>query len=86
MTREEELTGQGWTRRFVTCEPRLSESVELYRSLGFQVHLEPLPDNPDPDGCGEECRICFEQDKDRYRIIYTRKDEGGGEGSDNQGS
>jgi hypothetical protein len=86
MTREDELAGRGWVRRFVACEPRLSESVELYQSLGFEVHLEPLPDNPGPDACGEECRICFESDKDRYRIIYTRKKEGDGEGSHNQDS
>ena len=43
MTREEELVGLGWTRRFIACEPRLSESVELYESLGFEVLLEPLP-------------------------------------------
>jgi len=86
MTREDELIRRGWVRRFVACEPRLSESLELYQSLGFEVHLEPLPDNPDPDTCGEECRICFEPDRDRYRIIYTRKKEEDREESHKQGS
>jgi hypothetical protein len=81
MTREEELVNLGWTRRFVACEPRLSESVELYESLGHRVHLEPLPDSPDPTTCEDECRICFEEDKDRYRIIFTRKTEGKGSGN-----
>ena len=80
MTREEELASLGWTRRFVACEPRLSESVDLYESLGHEVHLEALPDNPDPADCEEQCRICFEEDKDRYRIIYTRKIEGNSTG------
>jgi hypothetical protein len=78
MNREEELEREGWTRRFLACEPRLSESVELYRSLGYEVHLEPLPENPDPADCGE-CRICFEQDRDRYRTIYTRGPDGKGD-------
>jgi hypothetical protein len=50
----------------------LSESVELYKSLGFEVLLEPLPADPED----EECRTCLEADPDRYRIIYTRKVSG----------
>lgn len=42
MTREQELTSQGWEKRTTYDEPRLSEMVELYRELGFEVHLEPL--------------------------------------------
>jgi len=68
-TRDEELQSQGWTKQFTTCEPRLSEAVDLYRSLGHEVHLEPLPQRADD----EECRSCLEHDIDRYRIIYTRK-------------
>lgn len=72
--RERELEAQGWTRRFVACEPRLSEAVQLYRDLGYEVHLEPLPDSGE-DG---ECRTCLEVNIDRYRIIYTRPAEGRG--------
>ncbi len=71
-SREEELRAQGWTRQFLADEPRLSEAVELYRSLGLEVHLEPLP----PEGEGE-CRSCLEADPGRFRVIYTRPIHGG---------
>lgn len=71
------LEKEGWTRQFVADEPRLSEAVEAYREAGFAVRLEPLPEEPECDGCaGEEsgaCRICFEGFEDRYRIILTRR-------------
>ena len=68
---------EGWTRRFVACEPRLSEAVEIYREAGFEVHLEPLPKAPECGTCpGEdnkdECRVCFEGVEEQYRIIFTR--------------
>ncbi len=68
-TKDQELQSEGWSQKFTTSEPRLSEAVDLYRSLGFDVHLEPLPERAD-DG---ECRSCMEHDIDRYRTIYTRK-------------
>jgi hypothetical protein len=37
-----ELEKEGWTRQFTVDEPRLSEAVEMYKSLGFEVHLEPM--------------------------------------------
>jgi hypothetical protein len=72
MTREEELTKQGWKKQFTTCEPRLSEAVQLYKSLGYDVHLEPLTKN----GIEGECRTCMEFDIDKFRTIYTRKPGG----------
>lgn len=66
--RDEELRAQGWTRQFVANEPRLSEAVELYASLGFQVHLEPLPEEPEPG----QCRACLDVAPESFRIIYTR--------------
>ncbi|MBW1871829.1 MAG: hypothetical protein JRJ19_07180 [Deltaproteobacteria bacterium] len=72
MATEEELIKQGWTKRFMADEPRLSESVELYKSLGFEVLLEPLPGKCDQG----ECRTCIEADIERFRIIYTRKQAG----------
>jgi len=40
--REEELISEGWEKRFVACEPRLSEAAELYESIGFRVVNESL--------------------------------------------
>lgn len=76
-TRIEMLEQQGWRKQFVAKEPRLSESVELYKEAGFDVHLEPLPKET---GCrsdkGEEveseCRICYEGFENQYKIIFTR--------------
>ncbi|MBW2007018.1 MAG: hypothetical protein JRJ16_03075 [Deltaproteobacteria bacterium] len=74
-----------WTRRFIACEPRLSEAVELYREAGFEVRLEPLPPEPECvecnglEGRAPECRICYQGMEDRYKVIYTRhvkKDDG----------
>jgi hypothetical protein len=77
--REEKLKGQGWEKRFVASEPRLSEAVDLYESIGFDVLLEPLPDDEElkKGGCGTSgCTACFETDKERYRIIFTKAKKG----------
>ncbi|HOJ42767.1 MAG TPA: hypothetical protein PLW88_04740 [Syntrophorhabdaceae bacterium] len=76
MDREEELKRQGWEKRFIACEPRLTEMVELYREIGFEVLLEPLPSEEEIDRntCAEkECTICFKENREKYRIIYTRQ-------------
>ena len=53
--RDEILEKEGWARQFVANEPRLSEAVELYKEVGFDVHLEPLPKEPSCESCaGEE--------------------------------
>ena len=82
------LEEQGWSRQFIANEPRLSEAVEMYRELGFEVHLEPLPKEPECDGCAgpeeeKECRVCFEGVEDQYRIIFTRPRQGKSESEDN---
>ena len=74
------LEQQGWCRRFVAAEPRLSEAVEMYRELGFQVHLEPLPaqektSNGQPKNTEIKCHTCFEGSEDHYRIIFTKPAE-----------
>ena len=75
MNREEQLVAEGWERRFIACEPRLSEMVEMYKEIGFEVHLEPLPskDEIDQASCAESrCTACYDADPERYRIIFTR--------------
>jgi hypothetical protein len=74
--REEELIADGWERRFIACEPRLSEMVAMYKEIGFEVHLEPLPSKEEMDrsGCEESgCTACFDANPDRYRIIFTKQ-------------
>ena len=75
MNREEELIAAGWERRFIACEPRLSEMVDTYKEIGFEVLLEPLPAKEEMDSrsCEEnDCTVCFDADRERYKVIYTR--------------
>jgi hypothetical protein len=69
MIRREELESQGWTRQFISGEPRLSEAVEEYQGLGFEVLLEPI----DPLEMTGECSLCLMGAGDRTKIIYTRR-------------
>lgn len=78
-SREKTLIEEGWERRIIACEPKLSEIAQLYRDIGFEVHLEPLPEKGDEDKffCEkEECTACYDVDRKKYMIIYTRKREG----------
>jgi hypothetical protein len=67
--REEELKREGWVRQFTTDEPRLSEAVELYRSLGYEVRLEPAEFNRE----NELCKVCVQSDCEKYKTIYIRR-------------
>lgn len=80
-SKRDTLETEGWSKRFVACEPRLSEATDMYGTAGFDVHLEPLSKEADCQTCaGEEdeaeCRICFEGSEDQYMIIYTRPKRG----------
>ncbi|HAP93414.1 MAG TPA: hypothetical protein DCM26_02165 [Desulfotomaculum sp.] len=65
----EQLTGEGWTKKFTAREPQLSEYVKMYESLGFEVYLQSL----EVDEKGDQCRECFKTGGDQYKAIYTRK-------------
>jgi len=69
MSRHDQLTAEGWIKQFTTDEPRLSEAVEEYQELGFEVLLEPI----DPREMTEECTTCLMSACDRYKTIYTRR-------------
>ncbi|MHB8109848.1 MAG: hypothetical protein ACYDHW_07435 [Syntrophorhabdaceae bacterium] len=79
--REQDLIGAGWEKRFIACEPRLSEMADMYLEIGFEVHLEPLPakdevEEASCETCEEKgCTVCYEADTERYRTIFTRKQE-----------
>ena len=70
MSREEELRKEGWEKRFTADAPRLTEAVETYKELGFEVHLESV------DTSSEECTSCLTLLSDRYKTIYTRPAKG----------
>ncbi len=69
MKREEELKSQGWTKRFMIDEPRLSEAVAEYEEIGFEVLLEPLDLSA---LSSEECTSCISALSDCSKTIYTR--------------
>lgn len=64
---EAELIQEGWTRRFVGAPPRLREMVDLYESLGYEVHLGPVP----PEELKDECQGCTLA-VTLFRVVYTR--------------
>ena len=71
MTRQGELTRQGWTRQATYDEPRLSEMADMYKDIGLEVHLEPLHADEEP-----ACSSCMAVMPELYKTIYTRKKPG----------
>lgn len=68
ISRNEQLVREGWSRRFIYDEPRLSEAKELYESIGLEVRLELVI----PDELEETCDTCITAAPERYKVIYTR--------------
>jgi len=66
---EEQLTSDGWNKRFMGVGQRLEEMVAYYRELGFEVHLEPVDVDELPH---EVCNECFLVKSNLYKTIYTR--------------
>lgn len=68
--RAELLTREGWTRRFTAIGARLTEAIELYRGLGYEITLE--PGQPGAEGVADTsaCEQCFVMSV--ARTIYTR--------------
>jgi hypothetical protein len=66
-TMQARLEARGWKRMNTYDEPRLSELVESYRELGYEVHLEPF--HPEED---EDCTECLAAEPERFRTIYIR--------------
>ena len=63
------LQEQGWTQRFTAIGLRLNEAIDLYRQLGYEVHLEPA-DSAEEQYEAEMCRNCLVTSL--ARTIYTR--------------
>ena len=59
---------EGWTVKYIGGEPRLSEQVELFRELGFEIRIEPF----DPTRCGG-CIECFKESANSLSILYVRR-------------
>jgi hypothetical protein len=69
--REAELLAAGWVKQTTIGEPRLSEIVENYRSLGYEVHVVEHVEQADGG-----CNTCFGAGKEMGQIygdVYVRK-------------
>ena len=59
-----------WERRSIIDNDRVSEQVEMYEEIGFEVMVK----NVDPEHLPEEyCKECFIANPEKYKILYTRK-------------
>jgi len=65
--RHAELLRAGYQRQSTYDEPRLSELVQMYRELGFEVLVAPF-DPADQPACSE----CMRLHPGRFKTIYTR--------------
>ncbi len=64
------LLKEGWSKQTTLDEPRLSEAVDNYRALGYEVHVEPFRDG------GDACTACFDAGKEMGKVcgtVYIRK-------------
>jgi hypothetical protein len=69
-SRGAQLSEQGWTRRFSALGRRLTEVVELYRQLGFEILLEPANQDEEAVPRDRGCENCIVTTL--ARTIYTR--------------
>ncbi len=60
--------GKDWERGFTIEENRVSEYLELYESIGYEVRVEPAT----PDEIND-CQVCFKADFNNLRTIYIRR-------------
>lgn len=68
--REKDLIAKGWEKQLAYDEPRLSEVVELYRSMGREVKVEPTARSDQP--LGKTCDSCFTECDETMHIVWTR--------------
>jgi len=66
-TRRSQLEKEGWTMQFTIEAQRVEEYVDLYKSLGHEVRVEPVI----PSEMGE-CHVCYAAECDKYRALFTR--------------
>ena len=71
--REAQLVSRGWAKQTTIGEPRLSELVENYRALGYEVEV--VEHRTEGDSCG----TCFDAGREMgqtYGDIWLRKKPG----------
>lgn len=70
MVDRKEIEQEGWEKRGVYDEPRLSEIVNMYEEAGFDVITVDF--NAELDNV---CSVCFEGalDPAKYKVVFTKK-------------
>lgn len=63
------LIAQGWVRRHLVGPDRVDESIENYRSMGYEVKAQPVT----PEDFADQCKECASIICQSYILIYTRK-------------
>lgn len=80
--KEAELLAEGWIKQTTIGEPRLTEIVDNYRSLGYEVHVVEHREES-----GEGCNTCFTAGAEMgqvYGDVYIRKGKGGRHAADDE--
>ena len=70
---EDALLKDGWKRQTVIGEPRLSEIVQNYKAMGFEVHVEEFKVEGEGEGCGSPCFVAGQEMGFSYGTVYIRK-------------
>ena len=63
----DKLAAVGWQQRFSASGTRLTEAIEEYRGIGFEIKTIPVTELPP-----SECSICFEDETDQSVMIFVR--------------
>jgi len=70
MNNSKNIKATDWVRRSIIDNDRVSEQIEKYESIGFEVMVKDV----DPEQLPEEyCKECFIANPEKYKILYTRK-------------
>ena len=77
------LAQEGWILRTTIGEPRLSEVVENYRAMGYEVHVEPFITSHAAAADGESsCTVCYDDASagQAWGSVYVRQGRSAGAG------
>lgn len=68
----------GWEKRGIYDDPKLTQIVKMYKEIGFSVKVEPFKPGIESGiepGIETECTECIKENPDKYKVLYTKKNE-----------